>query len=332
MLHRLIGFVLVLASFCSAWAWMAYREFIESPLNIPPAGLVIEVVAGSSAATVAQQLASQAVLDNPRWLSWYARLDDKAHLIKAGEYKLKSGLTPQTLLGLLVAGRSVEHSLTLIEGWNFRQVRAAIETNSILEQQLTGLKDDEVMIRLGHPDEHPEGRFFPDTYLFPRRTTDVEFLQRAYARMADELQLAWDGRDDNLPLGTPYEALILASIVEKETGAAVERPEIAGVFARRLKRGMKLQTDPTVIYGMGERYDGNIRRSDLREDTPYNTYVRGGLPPTPICMPGRESLVAATRPANGKALYFVAKGDGSHVFSSTLSAHNAAVRKHQLKR
>lgn len=188
------------------------------------------------------------------------------------------------------------------------------------------------MDRLGRAGQHPEGRFFPDTYLFPRGTSDLEFLRRAMRRMDAELASAWEGRSEDTPLKTPDEALILASIVEKETGQPDERPAIAGVFSRRLKKGMKLQTDPTVIYGMGARFDGNIRRKDLREDTPYNTYVHHGLPPTPICMPGREALVAAVNPASGKALYFVSRGDGSHVFSPTLKEHNAAVRKYQLKK
>ena len=241
-------------------------------------------------------------------------------------------LKPDDLLALLVSGKSVGYSLTLVEGWNIRQVRAAVAGHEALKQTLEGVDDVQLMELLGLPGEHPEGRFFPDTYRFTRGMRDLDFLRRAQRKMDRELAAAWAEKSEDAPLKSPYEALILASIVEKETGQADERPRIAGVFARRLRKGMKLQTDPTVIYGMGERFDGNIRRRDLREDTPYNTYVHAGLPPTPIAMPGREALLAAVNPAPGKAIYFVAKGDGSHAFSATLAEHNAAVRKYQLKR
>ena len=256
----------------------------------------------------------------------------QASRVRAGEYRLTDDLVPDTLLALLVSGRSIEYQLTLVEGWNIRQVRAAVAAHDALAHTISELDDATLMERLGRPGVHPEGRFFPDTYSFLRGTTDLAFLTRAMARMDEQLAAAWAARADDIPLKTPEEALILASIVEKETGLASERPDIAGVFTRRLHRGMKLQTDPTVIYGMGERFDGNIRRKDLREDTPYNTYVHRGLPPTPICMPGREALDAAVNPADGKTLYFVARGDGSHAFSETLKQHNAAVRKYQLKR
>jgi UPF0755 protein len=330
MLHRLLGLLVLAASFAAAWVWMAYQDFVESPLKIPPEGLVYQVAPGASVGRVAAELAAAGVLDSPERLRWYARWSDQAHRIKAGEYRLAAGLTGPALLALLVEGRTVSHGLTLVEGWNFRQVRAAVASDPVLEQTLAGLSDDEVMERLGYPGQHPEGRFFPDTYLFPRGTSDVEFLQRAYRRMEAELAELWPQRQAELPLETPYEALILASIVEKETGVPEERGAIAGVFARRLRLGMKLQTDPTVIYGMGERYDGNIRKADLREDTPYNTYVHKGLPPTPICMPGRAALEATLHPVDTGAVYFVARGDGSHEFSETLQAHNAAVRKYQL--
>ena len=331
MLHRLIGFLVLAASIATAWVWMSYREFVETPLAIPDAGFVYELKAGATVGSVGRDFAEKGFLSKPRWLSWYARWTKQAHLIKAGEYRLQAGLTPPALLELLVSGRSIAYSLTLIEGWSFRQVRAAIEAHEILTQTLQGLSDEAVMSKLGHSGEHPEGRFFPDTYSFPRGTTDQEFLSRAYSRMTVELDAAWRERKENLPINTAYEALILASIVEKETGIASERPAIAGVFTRRLEKRMKLQTDPTVIYGMGERFDGNIRRADLREKTPYNTYVIDGLPPTPICMPGKEALLAAVKPGDGNALYFVARGDGSHQFSPTLAAHNQAVRKYQLK-
>jgi UPF0755 protein len=330
MLHRLIGILLLLVSFSAAWLWMAYQEFLETPLTIPDDGLVYEVRPGASATAVANELAAQGVLEEPRWLRWYARWQDQAHRIRAGEYRLDPGLTPPALLALLVSGRTIEYSLTLVEGWNFRQVRAAVAAHQALTQTLGELSDQQIMAELGQPGQHPEGRFFPDTYLFPRGTTDLDFLRRAQQRMNEELAAAWAQRAPELPLRNADEALILASIVEKETGVPEERQAIAGVFTRRLQRGMKLQTDPTVIYGMGERYDGNIRRADLREDTPYNTYVHAGLPPTPICMPGRAALLAAVQPADGKSLYFVSRGDGSHQFSDDLKSHNAAVRRYQL--
>jgi len=219
-----------------------------------------------------------------------------------------------------------------VEGWNFKQMRVAIAGQQALEQTLVELSDQEIMQRLGYADEHPEGRFLPDTYHFPKGTTDLAFLKRAYQAMQGLLDAEWEQRDPGLPLNSPYEALILASIVEKETGLASERPEIAGVFVRRLKKGMKLQTDPTIIYGMGESYKGNIRRRDLKQDTPYNTYLHKGLTPTPISMPGADALHAVLHPKEGKSLYFVAKGEGSHQFSKTLVEHNRAVRKYQLKR
>lgn len=316
----------------AVYLWGQYQDFLRQPLRLPEGGMVLEVQPGSSLAQLATDLESRGIISDQRWLRLHARLNKGLDRIKAGEYRLESGLTPPALLALLVSGRTLVHSITFPEGWTFRQWRQHIERHPAIVQRLKGLSDAQVMERIGHPDIHPEGRFFPDTYLFPRGFTDVELLKRAWERMEKELAMAWEQRVEDLPLKTPEEALILASIIEKETGLAEERREIGGVFVRRLKKGMKLQTDPTVIYGMGKDYKGNIRRSDLRQDTPYNTYVHAGLPPTPICMPGRESLLAAVNPAEGKSLYFVAKGDGSHYFSSSLKEHNRAVRKYQLKR
>ncbi len=332
MLSRLLGILVLLASFAAAWAMMEYRRFIDTPLSLPQEGGLVTVAQGSSLATLSRQLAEQGYLDDPLYLRLLARWDGTASRIQAGEYRIPAGTRPRELLALLVAGRVTSYSLTLVEGWTFKQVMAAIRANDALKQTLQGLTPEQIMERLGHPGEHPEGRFLPDTYQFPRGTTDLAFLARAYRAMERLLAREWEGRAPDLPLKSPYEALILASIVEKETGLAEERPAIAGVFVRRLRKGMKLQTDPTVIYGMGDAYQGNIRRSDLRRDTPYNTYVHRGLPPTPICMPGADAIRAVLHPAEGKALYFVAKGDGSHVFSNTLREHNRAVRKYQLKR
>jgi UPF0755 protein len=301
-------------------------------LQLDQPELVYSIPKGTTFAAVARDLERKGLIANARYLELYGRYTGQAQKIRAGEYRLTPDLQPEALLALLVSGRSISYSLTLLEGWNIRQVRAAVAGHEALAQTLDGVDDATLMARLGRPDVHPEGRFFPDTYRFTRGMTDLDFLRRAMETMDRELAAAWDGRADDIPLRTPHEALILASIIEKETGQVAERPEIAGVFTRRLKKGMKLQTDPTVIYGMGERFDGNLRRRDLREDTPYNTYVHHGLPPTPISMPGRGALQAAVNPAAGKTLYFVSRGDGSHVFSETLKQHNAAVRKYQLKK
>jgi UPF0755 protein len=225
----------------------------------------------------------------------------------------------------------VRHALTLIEGWTFRQVMGALGQDDRLTRTLTGLSDEAVMERLGYPGLHPEGRFFPDTYYFVRGVSDISLLQRAYERMLQVLDGEWSARSSDVPLEQPYEALILASIIEKETAVAAERAKIAGVFIRRLEKGMLLQTDPTVIYGLGTAFDGNLRRRDLEQDSPYNTYMRPGLPPTPIAMPGRASIHAALHPESGTALYFVARGNGEHVFSASLPEHIDAVRRYQLK-
>jgi UPF0755 protein len=235
------------------------------------------------------------------------------------------------VLERLVSGKTIQYPVTLVEGWTFRQAVDHIAEDPRYGD-LLGKSDADLMAALGRGGEHPEGRFFPDTYAFPRAATGLDVLRRALERMDQVLAEEWAARAPDLPIDSPYEALILASIVEKETGLAEERPAIAGVFTRRLQKGMRLQTDPTVIYGMGERFDGDIRRADLREATPYNTYVITGLPPTPIALPGRAAIHAALNPEPGEALYFVARGDGGHVFSATLEEHNAAVRKYQLSR
>ena len=331
-MNKLIGFTVLVGSLLLGWAWMQYNDFRETPLTIADGSLIFEIPKGASFASVTRDLEKAGLIANARYLEWYGRYTGLANRIRAGEYRLTDSMTPDKLLALLVSGKSVNYSLTLLEGWNIRQVRAAVASHEALKNTLKDVADTELMELLGLSGEHPEGRFFPDTYLFTRGVTDLEFLRRAQRKMDEELAAAWAQKADKLPLKSPYEALILASIVEKETGQAAERGQIAGVFARRLDKGMKLQTDPTVIYGMGERFDGNLRRKDLQEDTPYNTYVHTGLPPTPICMPGRDALLAAVNPEPGKAIYFVAKGDGTHAFSATLSEHNAAVRKYQLRK
>jgi len=241
-------------------------------------------------------------------------------------------MRPIDLTALLVSGRAVLHELRLVEGWRFDEALAAVRQHAALQQTMPQADAAKLMKALGHGELHPEGRFYPDTYHFPRGTTDVAFLRRAFDTMQSALDVEWPRRAEGLPYLVPGDALTLASIVERETGATSERAEIAGVFVRRLQLGMRLQTDPSVIYGLGATFDGNLRKRDLLADTPYNTYTRRGLPPTPICLPGRAALQAALHPAPGKTLYFVARGDGSHQFSATIAEHDAAVRKYQLRR
>ena len=324
--------VVLLGGILAALIWYQYQAFLAQPLKMPEQGMALTIPQGMSLSSLAARLEADGVLQDARLLRLYGRLHPEVTRIKAGEYHLPAGLTPVTLLELLVGGKTVNHAITLVEGWTFDQMMQAIAEHPQLEHELQGLSGKEIMARLGHAGEHPEGRFFPDTYLFPKGFSDLDLLRRAYTAMEEQLAAAWKERDKELPLKDPYEMLILASIVEKETGRAGERDRIAGVFIRRLNKGMKLQTDPTVIYGMGASYKGNIRRKDLRKATPYNTYVIPALPPTPICMPGRDALFAVAHPADEKVLYFVSRGDGSHQFSATLKQHNAAVRKYQLKK
>lgn len=265
------------------------------------------------------------------YLHIWARLSHAARHIKAGEYRIKPGTSPLGLLTLFSSGQVVVHQLTLVDGWQFAQAWAAIAADKNIRHTLApDTKPQQIMAAIGHPGQAAEGRFFPDSYHFPKGETDVAFLRRAYRNMAQHLQHSWAGRASGLPYDKAYDALIMASLVEKETAQADERRRIAGVFVRRLEIGMKLQTDPSVIYGLGSHYTGDITTRDLKTDTPYNTYTRSGLPPTPICLPGQAALTAALHPASGKALYFVSKGDGSHVFSDTLAQQNAAVRRYQL--
>lgn len=320
--------IAVLGSAC--WLWRDYQDFLVQPLAIPADGLLFEVKPGSSARSIARELAEQGVLTKPGFLQLAARLRGQQHNIKAGEFFIPLETSPAELLDLLVAGQVVQHRLTLVEGWTFEQVLAAVRRHKALRQTLDGHDADDVMERLQLGGIHPEGRFFPDTYFFPAGTTDISILRRAYDKMQEVLDREWQHRDPSVPLAQPYEALILASIIEKETGQPDERDEIAGVFLRRLQKGMKLQTDPTLIYGLGDKFDGDLKRAHLRMDNPYNTYVNHGLTPTPIAIPGADSIRAALNPADGTSLYFVSKGDGSHHFSSTLDEHNDAVTRYQL--
>lgn len=328
----LVGVLLVLAVAAVAlWGWQRYQGFQSAPLPGLHTGQVVQVKQGDSFRAVLARLRAQGINAGTD-LEWQllARQLDAAGKLKVGEYALDPGTTPRTLLQNMRAGRIIQYRFTIVEGWNFRQLRAALDAATPLLHQTRQLDDAALMAAIGHAGQHPEGRFLPETYLYVRGDSDLDVLTRAYEAMARALAAAWADRAAELPLTTPDQALILASIVEKETGIAEERAQIAGVFIRRLRLGMKLQTDPTVIYGIGSAYDGNIRRRDLATDTPYNTYTRSGLTPTPIAMPGRDALQAALHPAPGDALYFVALGDGSgrHVFSATLAQHNAAVRQY----
>jgi len=310
---------------------MAYNQLNSEPLNIDKTGLNYEVKSGDTLKSLVRNLYNQGVISNPNYLVWFARINQSANQIQRGEYLLKPGITAVDYLNQLVNGQTVQYSMTIVEGWSFSEMLTYLRSNEQIEHTLIGLTDQQIMAKLGYPDQHPEGRFLPDTYNFPKGTTDLAFLRRAYNDLEHVLNKERQTRQEGLLIKTAYEALILASIVEKETGLASERPEIAGVFIRRLQKRMRLQTDPTVIYGLGKKFDGNLRRRDLKNDTPYNTYRRHGLPPTPIALPGRDAIRSALHPDDGKNLYFVAKGDGSHKFTSNLRAHNNAVIKYQLK-
>lgn len=291
----------------------------------------VDVQPGGSLRLVAAQLHAQGVLPQPLDLVLLARLRGDADAIRAGEYRVEPGTSVAALLELLKSGKVVMHSLTLVEGWTFAQVLMSVEGDAALSHTLDASDAATIMSKLGHAGENPEGRFYPNTYQFPKGTSDIAFLERAYHTMQDHLDIAWHMRAPGLPYKSPDDALIMASIIEKETAQPQERGQIAGVFVRRLQKGMKLQTDPTVIYGLGAQYHGKITYKDLRTDTPYNTYTRSGLPPTPICMPSLASIEAALHPTPGDSLYFVARGDGTHQFSATLAEQTAAVQKYQIK-
>ena len=321
LVYWLLALGLLLGGGALWWVNLSLRLSGETvDLSIEP-GTPVRAVA---------QLVSEAGVDvNPTLLYWWFRLSGQARLIRAGSYEIEAGASARSLLQKLVRGEEALRAVTLVEGWNFSQVRAALAKAEQLKPEAKGLPDYMIMKVLGRPGLHPEGRFFPDTYTYAKGSSDLAVLKRAMRAMDKNLAAVWRQRSPDAPLKTPEQALILASIVEKETGRPGDRPMIAGVFANRLRIGMMLQTDPTVIYGMGDAFDGNLRKRDLQADTPWNTYTRPGLPPTPIAMPGKSALLAAVRPAASKALYFVARGDGSSEFSASLEEHNRAVNKYQ---
>jgi UPF0755 protein len=316
---------LLAAAGAGAWGWW----WLHEPMALKAPAVDLSIEPGTLPRSVAVAVRDAGVDVDPDLLYAWFRLSGEGRLIKAGSYELETGVTPRRLLDKLARGEESLRTVTLVEGWNIRQVRAALAKADSLKPESGSLNNEALMQRLGRPGVHPEGRFFPDTYTYSKGSSDIAVLKRAMRAMDQRLAAAWAQRTPAAVAKTPDEALVIASIVEKETGRAVDRKLIASVFNNRLRIGMPLQTDPTVIYGMGEAFNGNLRKVDLQTDTPWNTYTRPGLPPTPISMPGKDSLAAAVQPAAGKFLYFVAKGDGTSQFSENLEQHNQAVNKYQ---
>jgi UPF0755 protein len=319
----LVLLVLLGAAAAGGYYWLQQQFFAPGPA---PAPVRIQIDPGTPVRGVLTQLARQGALTNVRAVEWYLRIHGRRPNVHFGMYEIPAQASPAQILEMFEQGRVVLEQLTVVEGSTFAEFRRELDQHAAVAHTLTGKTTEQVMAALGHPGEFPEGRFFPDTYRFAAKTKDAEILTLAYNAMQKLIETSWPGHSANLPFETPYQALILASIVEKETGVPEERQRVAGVFATRLRKGMRLQTDPTVIYGLGESYDGNIHSRDLVTDTPYNTYTRSGLPPTPICLPSRESVLAAMHPADNGELYFVATGNGGHHFSKTLEEHNEAVK------
>ena len=320
-------FLLIILAVLALGAGAAW--WLHAPLGMDKDTVDLSIEPGTSPRGVARAVADAGVQVDPRVLYAWFRVSGQDRQIRAGSYELDRGTTPRSLLQKLVRGDETLRSVTLVEGWNFRQMRAALAASEQLKPDTAGLSNEAIMVALGRPGVHPEGRFFPDSYTYAKGSSDLAVMRRAMQAMDKKLDAAWSQRQADTPLKSADEALILASIIEKETGRASDRPLVAGVFTNRLRIGMPLQTDPTVIYGMGEAFDGNLRKRDLQTDTPWNTYTRGGLPPTPIAMPGKAALLAAVQPGQTRALYFVAKGDGTSHFSPSLEEHNRAVNQYQ---
>ena len=322
--------VLGLMVIVAAFAAIKVSSFLHAPVNAGDSGIDFVIESGTSFRAVSNDLATQGVISNSRAFRAYARWTGKASAIHAGDYHISAGTTPMELLGQFTSGDVTLYSFTIIEGWNHWELLQALRDDDLINATLTDEDWPGLLDELGADGAHPEGLFLPETYRFPRNTSDREVLRQAYGLMQAVLAEEWQAKAENIPITTPYEALILASIIEKETARGDERPRISGVFTRRLEKRMRLQTDPTVIYGIGPDFNGNLTRRDLRTDTTYNTYTRGGLPPTPIAMPGRAATNAALHPADGEELYFVATGlgDGSHAFSATKDEHDAAVAEY----
>ncbi|MDH5185261.1 MAG: endolytic transglycosylase MltG [Gammaproteobacteria bacterium] len=329
---RSIGVIVIIFSFGLGWLWMEFDSFADAPLEFSGPDYRYTIESGKTLKRISRELQQQGLISSADKLVWLARLQGDADHIRLGEYEFTQGTTVQQLLNKFVAGDVKRYSLTLVEGWNIHQVMQAVNADPILQHKLRGLSHTQIMDKLGHPGQHPEGRFFPDTYQFSRGMSDIDVLKRAYDKMELVLKQEWPKRIEGLPYDDAYQALIMASIVEKETAVPSERRTIAGVFVRRIEKHMRLQTDPTVIYGLGLSFDGNLRKKHLLDASNlYNTYKLRGLPPTPIALAGLEAIQAALNPEPGEALYFVSRGDGSHHFSATLDEHNQAVVKYQLK-
>jgi len=328
-MKTLIKRLIVLAGVAALAGAGGLAWFGNQPLRIEPLPKTLNVMPGTHLRSLSVMLEREGVVGNAHVFWLLGRVLGKGGTLKAGVYTLDTPLTPLALYAMIERGEVSQAVVQFIEGWNWREVRAALAAQPLLKNDSADMSDAEVLQAIGAEERHLEGLLFPDTYFYAPHTSDIQVLRRAYRLQHDKLIAAWEARAAGLPYRTPYEALIMASIVEKETGAAFERPQIAGVFLNRLRLGMRLQTDPTVIYGLGERFDGNLRKADLQRDTPYNTYTRAGLPPTPIAMPSEAAIQAALNPARTDALYFVARGDGTHRFSSTLDAHNRAVDRYQ---
>lgn len=328
MIRSIVAFTsLMVLGLLLIWGGMHYHILLKK--TVVTNATTLEIKKGDTLDSVIKQLKAQHIAIHSFWFKMFAYRTHLDRMLKVGEYVLNKGATAADILTLLTEGKTRRYAITFPEGWSFKRVFQAIKDNPNLAHTLSDDELTDLMTKVGSDKSHPEGLFFPDTYYFEKNSSDVELLKRAHDKMKRLIAAEWQKRDQDVPLENPYEALILASIIEKETAAAEERKKIAGVFTRRLKMGMLLQTDPTVIYGMGDDYQGNIRRSDLREPTPYNTYVNKGLPPTPIAMPGKAAIHAALHPADGNALFFVARGNGRHAFSATYGAHEKYVQLYQ---
>ncbi|UCH50206.1 MAG: endolytic transglycosylase MltG, partial [Betaproteobacteria bacterium] len=319
---RAITFLVVLSLLLMAAGGVWLARFATSPVTVPDDGLYFNIDRGLGVGQVARRLEGEGLVTDARAFVALVRILGKSGDIKAGSYQAEGNVTPLSLVDKLSRGEFAQGQVQFIEGWTFRQMRAALDAHPALTHDTKELTGEEILERLGIEETHPEGLFFPDTYHFSAGTSDLVILRQAYDKMQQVLAQAWETRDSNLPVRTKYQGLILASIVEKETGDPTEREMVAAVFVNRLRKGMRLQTDPTVIYGLGESFDGNLRKRDLLADQPYNTYTRYGLPPTPIALPGEAAIYATLRPAETRALYFVSRGDGTHVFSNSLKEHN----------
>lgn len=330
LLVAVASFVFLLGSGLGIWLWQGLQT-LEQPISLQEPVLFI-VPMGAGYDQVARSMEKTGFISDSLWMRIHGRMNPEQSRLQAGEYEFADGMSRLDMIRQMASGDTKHWQIQFIEGWTFQDMRRAISDNQRLDKVTAGWTEDQIMAAMGTEGDHSEGRFFPDTYLYTSLETDLDLYKRAFSKMERVLEEEWESRSEGLPYDTPYEALIMASIVERETGAAHERAEVAGVFVRRLQKGMRLQTDPTVIYGMGDSYKGRITRKDLRAYTDYNTYRINGLPPTPIALPGREAIHASLHPAEGDALYFVARGDGTHKFSRTLAEHQKAVRQFQLNR